>query len=120
MASLNSETVRSETVQTRKKSLVARLALWVALLTLLVISGLGIYFDSFLRSSFLEAARTRMIYGFERLEFNLQQIESSLTDGVAFLRVDEPVLASIGLLQRYENRERYDRFCWPEWVTVSP
>lgn len=98
----------------RNKGLATRFSLWVALLTVLVISGLGIYFDSFLRTSFLENARTRMNYGFERLNFNLGQIESSLREGVAFLHEDELALASVSLINLYENREEYNSFLLDE------
>ena len=98
----------------RNKGLATRFALWVALLTVLVISSLGIYFDSFLRTSFLENARTRMNYGFERLNFNLGQIESSLREGVAFLHEDELALASVSLINLYEDRDQYNSFLLDE------
>lgn len=104
----------SQAALSRKNGLATRFALWVALLTVLVISGLGVYFDSFLRTSFLENTRTRMTYGFERLHFNLGQIESSLREGVAFLRVDEVALASVSLINLYEDRKRYNSFLLDE------
>ncbi len=104
----------SEGTLNRKNRLATRFALWVAMLTVLVISGLGVYFDNFLRSSFLESTRTRMAYGFERLNFNLSQIESGLQEGVAFLRVDEAALASINLINLYEDREHYNSFLLDE------
>lgn len=93
-----------------KGSLANRFALWVAFMTLLVIAGLGVYFDHFLRTSFLESAKTRIAYGYERLSYNLDQIETGLKDGVAFLRVDKTVLASINLINLYEDRKRYNSF----------
>ncbi|WP_086481492.1 putative bifunctional diguanylate cyclase/phosphodiesterase [Oceanospirillum sanctuarii] len=104
----------SQASLSRKNGLATRLALWVALLTVLVISALGVYFDNFLRTSFLENTRTRMTYGFERLNFNLGQIESSLREGVAFLRVDEVALASVSLINLYEDRKRYNSFLLDE------
>ncbi|OOV86716.1 putative bifunctional diguanylate cyclase/phosphodiesterase [Oceanospirillum linum] len=94
----------------RKNGLANRLAFWVAILTVIVITGLGIYFDYFLRTSFLDATRTRMAYSFERLNFNLSQIESSLSDGVAFLKVDESALASLKLINLYDDKKHYTSF----------
>lgn len=106
--------VISKSAMSRKNGLANRLALWVALLTLLVISGLGIYFDSFLRTSFLENTRTRMTYGFERLSYNLSQVETGLEEGVSFLKRDELARASVNLINIYEDRQQYNSFLLDE------
>ena len=98
----------------KQHSLANHFALWVTLLTVLIIAGLGAYFDGFLRSSFLENTRTRMAYGYERLSFNFQQVESSLREGVLFLQDDDAALASIRLINRYEDREEYNTFLLDE------
>ena len=61
---------------------------------LLVVTILGIYFDSFLKQSFLTNTRVRMHHGYERLSYNLKNIERQLKEGIAYVRSDEKMIVA--------------------------
>lgn len=74
---------------------------------LLVVTILGIYFDSFLKQSFLTNNRVRIHHGYERLSYNLKNIERQLKEGVAYVRSDEKMIASIELINNYQDKKNY-------------
>lgn len=75
---------------------------------LILIGVMGMYFDHFLRESHFEAAKQRIAYAFNRLTLNLSSFEYDLKKGVAFLGEDESVLASIELINAYQNKKNYN------------
>jgi diguanylate cyclase (GGDEF)-like protein len=84
-------------------------------LSLLIIFGiiistgaLGFYFDSFLKANFLEDATKRIMYGFQRLESDMTAISQELLEGISFIKTDEHFLASIDLINNYQDKENYN------------
>lgn len=84
-------------------------------LSLLIIFGiivstgaLGFYFDSFLKTNFLEDATKRILYGFQRLEFDTVAISQELLEGISFIQTDEHFLASIDLINNYQDKDNYN------------
>ncbi|WP_372832899.1 putative bifunctional diguanylate cyclase/phosphodiesterase [Pontibacterium sp.] len=92
------------------QSLSVKFAVFVTVAGILTLGALGLYFDGFLKSSFLETKETRMRHGFQRVVFNIAEIERSLKDGIAFLESHEPTLASVDLLNNYEDKSNYNTF----------
>ncbi|MFA6122095.1 MAG: EAL domain-containing protein [Sideroxydans sp.] len=95
-------------------SLFTKLSLLVTGALLLVLAVLGFYFDSFLKDRFLEDTQQRMYRGFQRLDFDLNRYESDLRDGIAFVKSDEKMLASIDLINNYQNKDDYNAFLLDE------
>lgn len=93
-----------------KKRLSITIAVFVTLAGILTLSALGLYFDGFLKSSFLETTETRMRHVFQRLEFSVHSVEKSLLDGIMFVEKHEPTLASIDLINNYEDKNNYNAF----------
>ncbi|MEY3447145.1 MAG: hypothetical protein RIR45_1900 [Pseudomonadota bacterium] len=91
-----------------RNRLSAKLSLLVTLTILLVVLALGVNFEAFLRQSFLESTRVRMQHTFERLDANLGQIESDLKVGVAFASQEESLVASIELINQYQDKANYN------------
>jgi diguanylate cyclase (GGDEF)-like protein len=94
----------------RWRNLTTRLSLLVALAVMLVLLVVGVYFDFFLRNSFEQATAERMQHAYQRLESSLAQIEQELINGAHFAKTDERLIASMELINHYENRERYNTF----------
>ncbi|MBN2870265.1 MAG: EAL domain-containing protein [Campylobacterales bacterium] len=69
---------------------------------------LGAYFDTFLRESYFETAKQRISYAFNRINLNLSELENDLTKGVAFIKDDEAMLASVELINAYQDKNNYD------------
>lgn len=68
----------------------------------------GLYFDYFLHHNFLHTTEQRMEYAFHRFELHLKGIESDLKKGVAFTSDDEAFLASIELINGYQDKIHYN------------
>lgn len=96
------------------KSLATRFAVLVTLGGTLVLTGLGFYFDQFLQHSFKKHAENRVQHAFERLAFNIGQVEFNLQEGIGFIRNHEPTLASIALINNYEDKNAYNTFLLDE------
>ncbi len=93
-----------------RSNLTTKLAWLVTLSVLLLLFALGAYFDEFLRANFLVVTSKRMQHVYERLGYNLNQIEAGLKDGAAFAKADERLLASVELINHYQDKQRYSPF----------
>ena len=89
------------------RQLTTKLALFVTLAVMVAVVALGVYFDVFLRQSFLESTRVRMQHAYQRLAYNLIRIEGDLKEGAAFAARDEQLIASVELINRYQDKSRY-------------
>ncbi|MCW8825251.1 MAG: bacteriohemerythrin [Gammaproteobacteria bacterium] len=87
-----------------------KLSILVTMAVLMVVTALGIYFDRFIKDGFLESTRSRLIHGYDRLSDNLQEIERDLKEGISFVKTDEATIASIELINKYEDVENYNVF----------
>lgn len=92
----------------QKASLKTKLSILVTATVILVITSLGFYFDGFLKKNSLENAHARMHHGYERLSYNLQKIERELKEGIAFVISDERMIASIHLINNYQDKKNYN------------
>ena len=86
-------------------------------LTALVISAvvfvalvLGMYFDNTLQSHFRGHAQEQIDHGFNRLLFSLSNIEQQLSEGISFVQTNEKLLASVELINHYQNKKNYNTF----------
>ena len=71
---------------------------------------LGVYFDGVVQSHIRTQARQRIEYGFERLAFNLGEIETQLRDSIRFVQSDDGFIASLDLINKYQDKQRYNVF----------
>lgn len=69
---------------------------------------IGLYFDHFLRDNFAKTTQERIDYAFHRFNLDLQKIENELKEGIAFIEDDEPLLASIELINVYQDKADYN------------
>jgi len=92
------------------RSLKNKLSLLVTLTVVLALTAVGFYFDNFLKNNFLETTHKQIHQGFDRLSDNLQQIERQLKDGVAFAKDNESLIASIELINNYQDKDNYNTY----------
>lgn len=96
------------------RTLYHSLSLKTKLSVILILSSLvlaliaGVYFDHFLRKNFTDTATERIEYAFSRIKIDLDKIETDLKKGVSFIQEDEMLLASIDLINRYQDKNHYD------------
>ena len=93
-----------------RRNLTTKLALLVMLSVSLVLLALGVYFDIFLRQNFLAVTSQRMQHAYQRLGYNLTQIEEGLREGASFAKTDERLVASVDLINRYQDKSHYNTF----------
>lgn len=93
-----------------KYSLMTKLSLLVTFAVLLVLAILGFYFDDFLRERFLDDTHQRMQRGYQRLAYNLKNTERELRDGIAFSKTDEKMIASVELINNYQDKNNYNSY----------
>ncbi|MCK5335973.1 MAG: PAS domain S-box protein, partial [Gammaproteobacteria bacterium] len=94
----------------QKGSLKTKLSILVTIAVMLVITALGFYFDTFLKNSSLENATNRILHGYERLAYNLENIKSNLKEGISFVQSDEQMHASIELINNYQDKNNYNTY----------
>ena len=92
------------------RNLSPTLSLLVTSAVLLVLFALGLYFDLFLRANFRDVTAKRMEHGYERLASNLNQMEAALREGGTYAKTDERILASVDLINRYQDKAHYNTF----------
>ena len=86
----------------------SKLSLRVTLVVVLAVLALGVNFEVILRQSFLDNTRSQMLHAFLRLDFSLKQIESDLKAGVRLASAEESSIASIELINKYQDKARYN------------
>lgn len=97
-------------VMRKKYSLMVKLSVLVTFAVLMVLATLGFYFDNFLQQRFFEDTQQRMLRGYQRLAYNLKNTERALLDGIAFIKDDEKTIASIDLINNYQDKNNYNAF----------
>ena len=75
---------------------------------------LGIYFDNYLKDTYYEEAKKKIEYGFSRLILEVQKIESNLKSGISFVQNDEAFIASIDLVNSYQDKNNYNEILLDE------
>ena len=71
---------------------------------------LGVYFDNYLKETYLKDAKKKIEHSFSRLISEVQKIENNLKSGISFVQYDEAFIASIDLVNTYQNKENYNEF----------
>ncbi|MDP3292412.1 MAG: hypothetical protein Q8M43_10320, partial [Sulfuricurvum sp.] len=89
-------------------NLKTKLALILVASTAVMFLVSGVYFDYFLRENFVKTAHQRIEYAFHRLKVDLGGVESDLKKGIAFIKDDESFLASVELINTYQDKMHYD------------
>ncbi len=84
-----------------------KLSLLLVLAVLLSTGILGLYFDTFLKDDYLQSTKKRMNHGYHRLAADIVKIENELSQGISFIETDENILASIDLINNYQDKESY-------------
>jgi len=69
---------------------------------------IGLYFDYFLRDNFAKTTQERIDYTFHRFNIHLRETENELREGIAFIKDDEALIASIDLINAYQDKDDYN------------
>lgn len=89
-------------------NLKSKLSLILVLSSIMMSLVVGVYFDYFLRQSFTKTAEQRISYAFQRIDLYLKVVENDLKTGVDFIQNDESLLASVELVNTYQDKLHYD------------
>ncbi len=94
----------------RKLALRGKLATVLAVAVLLVVVLFGAYFDHIIKAHFRAQASQQIEHAFGRLSSNLASIESSLKKSITFVQTDEKLVASVSLINTYQDKSTYNVF----------
>lgn len=89
-------------------SLKAKLSVILVVSSLVLSLIAGIYFDHFLRKNFVNAAQEKIEYAFSRIQIDLDQVAIDLKKGTTFIQDDGMLLASVELINTYQDKMNYD------------
>ena len=92
----------------RSLNIKSKLSLILVLSSIMMSLVVGIYFDHFLRQSFSKTAEQRISYAFQRINLYLIVVENDLKTGISFIQNDESLLASVELVNKYQDKLQYD------------
>lgn len=91
----------------KKINLTTKLSILVVISILASFATLGFYFDSFLKDTHFQNTKKRMILGLSRVSINIENIDKELKQGISFIDKDESLLASIDLINNYQDKNNY-------------
>ncbi|WP_345976971.1 EAL domain-containing protein [Sulfurimonas sp. HSL3-7] len=89
-------------------SLTNKLSLLLIVIIVLSSAALGFYFDTFLKENYFQTTQKRMYHGFHRMSSDLSKITDDLSKGTVFIQSDESILASIDLINNYQDKMHYN------------
>ena len=92
-----------------RRHISAKLSLLATLAVMLAVLALGVNFEILLRQSFLDNTRARMQHAYQRLDDNLGKIESDLKLGATLASQEVSLMASIELINQYQDKARYNK-----------
>ena len=72
------------------------------------VSLLGIYFDSFLKQTYLEDATQRIMDAQTKIKRDIKNREKQLIQSVNFIHDDKELLASVELINNYQDKKNYN------------
>lgn len=93
-----------------KQNLKNKLSLILLLSLLLVVGILGLYFEYFLRSNYTTKAQQQIDFAFHRISTHLKLTEDKLKKGIVFIQDDEMIIASLELINTYQDKNNYNVF----------
>lgn len=91
-----------------KQTLKNKLSLILLSTLLLVVGILGWYFEYFLRSNYTTKSQEQIDFAFHRVSTHLKLTEENLKKGVAFIQDDEMMIASLELINTYQDKNNYN------------
>lgn len=69
---------------------------------------LGIYFDKFLRDNYFNNAKAKINYAKDRVIADFKATQEELRTGIGFIKTDNDLIASIELINNYQNKDNYN------------
>ncbi|MBV5348528.1 hypothetical protein JZU61_02520, partial [bacterium] len=91
-----------------KQNLKNKLLLILLVTILLVVGIFGSYFEYFLRSNYASAAQQQIHFAFHRISTSLNSLEANLKKGITFIQDDEIMIASLQLINSYQDKNNYN------------
>lgn len=91
-----------------KLKLNTKISLIAVLSIILAVTILGVYFDLFLKDIYFIDAKHRISDAKEKISLDIKNQESELVKGISFIKDDKQMLASISLINNYQNKKNYN------------
>ena len=69
---------------------------------------LGVYFDNFLKNKYNDIAKEKILSAKDRIQADFKNSRDNLIKGVDFIENDMPFIASVDLINNYQDKENYN------------
>ena len=92
----------------KKNTLSAKILLIAVSAIIVSIAILGAYFDEFLKSIYFDDAKRRIADAKEKINYDIYKIQEDLIKGVSFIKDDKAMVASISLIDNYQDKQNYN------------
>jgi len=69
---------------------------------------IGSYFDTFLKKNNFEDSKERILYAKNRVYLDFKNAETDLIQGLKFIQTDDTFIASMELINNYQNKDDYN------------
>ena len=91
-----------------KLKLNTKISLIAVLSIVIAITILGVYFDMFLKDIYFIDAKHRILDAREKIKVDIKNQESELIKGISFIKDDKQMLASVSLINNYQDKKNYN------------
>ena len=91
-----------------KLKLNTKISLIAVFSIILAVTILGVYFDLFLKDIYFKDAKNRISDAKEKIGLDVKNHEIELIKGISFIKDDKQMLASIYLINNYQDKQNYN------------
>lgn len=91
-----------------KLKLNTKISLIAVFSIILAVTILGVYFDIFLKDIYFIDAKNRILDAKDKIALDIKNQESKLIKGISFIRDDKQMLASVSLINNYQDKKNYN------------
>lgn len=92
----------------KKFSLTNKLSFLIVSVVIISVGAMGVYFDDFLKKNDFEKTQKKMEYANDRVTSDIEDIKKNLQKNTSFIAHNESMLASIELINNYQDKENYN------------
>lgn len=91
-----------------KTSLNAKISFIVIISIVATMTIIGVYFDFFLKENYEKQTRLKFQFAENRVATDIVKTQNKLNEGIDFIAKDQVLLASISLINNYQNKQNYN------------
>lgn len=92
----------------KKFRLTTKISIITVLSLIIFVVILGFYFDEFLKRNYYNDAKKKIIHAQDRIYEDIKDTDKELISGIGFIQTDDSLIASIELINNYQDKQNYN------------